>query len=1143
MASIDFSKEIKRDELFRDTRKFSQKAEEFLGETEGGMILCIGLAALSVMLPALIEIFFVTTVILFFLIRRARKKKGMPMHLPKSSGEIDSKELHPGTGKPMPAEGIVFIGNDMHSKKEVWLTDTQARVHMLFLGTTGSGKAQSENTLVLTPLGWKPLGELQEADVVCIPNGETANVIGVFPQGYKTQWQLHMRDNFGNRFSEKACDDHLWTARVSATAELKDNPTGVDTVWQDRICTTDELRKLNSDGYLVKLPITDILSRESDTTATGIEYATGTQYWVTLSRISKGKQERCLCIKLNSKESLYVTKGEGTLLRHPETNDLVQFGVVTHNTEFLISVVYNGLIHGSGFIYVDGKGDAKLYKSIYSMVRAVGRDDDVLILNFQTGAKDVFGPQTSKMSNTLNIFAQGSAGMLSQAVIGLISSDKSDVWSERANSFVEAIMKPLVFLRDYYNQPLDVLTVRRYFDLKELERLALDGPSQFIGIENALSGLFAYLTNLPGWLEENACAGKGKENPEAKHESTVLEQHGYITMQLVRIFNSLADTYGYIMNTAQAEIDLTDVFLNRRILVVLLPALEKSPAELSNLGKIIVATLKATMAIGLGAQIEGETERIIDSRPTNAPSPFMCVLDEYGYYAVAGFAVVPAQARSLGFSAIFAGQDLPAFEKASKPEAQSTLANTNSKFCGKLECTETYEYFRKLAGEGTFSKVSGLEKYMGGTGMASSYRDTANVSLEKMGRVSQEDLKSHTSGRWHYFYSTTIVYLNSFYANPPAVNHLRTNYFIRTAGLVGTETTEIKRHSVWMSYKNMLNLVLARIWSVKSTAAPTSVIIGEEEEALATYNCVGLGICVKTRGKTNTASAISRWLSVPAEIVETETNIKDPTFNQDKESEVVGASDSSELVIVDNAETYDDNDNDNDNDNGESDFVIGQSDDADEELEKSAYEEGNMGADELAQAKVDLVDFDSMGFGPDDAVEIEMQPGVATENNEIKLSEAELLHDALLANQSLSEEDIYETDAPVSTPAFLSVQKTYNADTMGLNGFKGIETGDDSAYSTADLVTHSVATVTQHALNEGLIIPEEGNQIVADVTNELTTALEYPSQKVKAQLNKLATVEVDAVAGVIQLDITTLQSGIDRIRKQGIAGANRRSGR
>ena len=34
------------------------------------------------------------------------------------------------------------------------------------------------------------------------------------------------------------------------------------------------------------------------------------------------------------------------------------------------------------------------------------------------------------------------------------------------------------------------------------------------------------------------------------------------------------------------------------------------------------------------------------NRPT-APTPYMCILDEYGYYAVQGFAVVPAQARSL----------------------------------------------------------------------------------------------------------------------------------------------------------------------------------------------------------------------------------------------------------------------------------------------------------------------------------------------------------------------------------------------------------------------------------------------------------------------------------------------------------------
>ncbi len=45
-------------------------------------------------------------------------------------------------------------------------------------------------------------------------------------------------------------------------------------------------------------------------------------------------------------------------------------------------------------------------------------------------------------------------------------------------------------------------------------------------------------------------------------------------MQLTRVFTSLADTYGHIVRTKLAEVDLKDVVLSRRILVVLLPALE-----------------------------------------------------------------------------------------------------------------------------------------------------------------------------------------------------------------------------------------------------------------------------------------------------------------------------------------------------------------------------------------------------------------------------------------------------------------------------------------------------------------------------------------------------------------------------------------
>jgi len=62
-------------------------------------------------------------------------------------------------------------------------------------------------------------------------------------------------------------------------------------------------------------------------------------------------------------------------------------------TEFLISIVYNSLLQSSGFIYVDGKGDNSLFAKIFSMCRYMGREDDMLLINFMTGAKDIIGPQ------------------------------------------------------------------------------------------------------------------------------------------------------------------------------------------------------------------------------------------------------------------------------------------------------------------------------------------------------------------------------------------------------------------------------------------------------------------------------------------------------------------------------------------------------------------------------------------------------------------------------------------------------------------------------------------------------------------------------------------------------------------------------
>ncbi len=452
-------------------------------------------------------------------------------------------------------------------------------------------------------------------------------------------------------------------------------------------------------------------------------------------------------------------------------------------TEALVGLAYNALVQASGFIYVDGKGDNSLFAKIFSMARSMGREDDVLLINFMTGARDVIGPQERRLSNTLNPFATGSSSMLAQLIVNLMpkaaGSPDGDMWKGRAIGFVEALMRVLVTMRDAGHILLDANTIRQYFLLPKLEamvsdKLFLREGQEAISLENlprtVLEPIEGYVQNLPGYNKEK----KGKQ------VSQVLEQHGFITMQLTRVFTSLADTYGHIMRTNLAEVNLDDVVLNRRILCVLLPALEKSPDELANLGKVIVASLKAMMAAGLGDSVEGEYTSIIDSKPTNSQTPYLCVLDEYGYYAVEGFAVVPAQARSLGFSVVFAGQDLPAFQKSSKEEAASIGANTNIKICMKLEDpTETWDFFMKTAGESYVTHVDSFQVDMGSVfGM---YQDGRGARAEKRSRIDLLDLKEQSPGEAHFFFKSKVVRGRFFYANPPKAKEIRLNHFLKVA--------------------------------------------------------------------------------------------------------------------------------------------------------------------------------------------------------------------------------------------------------------------------------------------------------------------------------------------------------------------------
>jgi len=467
-------------------------------------------------------------------------------------------------------------------------------------------------------------------------------------------------------------------------------------------------------------------------------------------------------------------------------------------TESLLGIAFNALVQGSGFLYVDGKGDNSLFARVFSMARMMGREDDILLINFMTGARDIVGAQEKRLSNTMNPFCNGSSDMLSQLITSLMDSSSQspdgNMWKGRAIVFVSALMKVLVYMRDRGKVLLDANVIRNYFELPRLEAIGIDkmfirDNQEPVSLADApdvvLEPMMNYLRTLPGY----DATKKGKQS------GTVFEQHGFITMQLTRAFGSLADTYGHIIRTNLSEVDLKDVVLNRRILVVLLPALEKAPEELSNLGKVIIASLKAMMAAGLGETVEGTYKEMIQRKPTNALTPYICILDEYGYYAVKGFAVVPAQARSLGFSVVFAGQDLPAFQKVSKEEASSIGANTNIKICMKLEdAMETWEFFSKTAGESWVTKVDSFQT--NANSVLNNYMDSRSASSEKRARVDLLDLKEQGVGEAHIFFKSKLVRARLFFPNPPPVERMRINHFLKVEPPVGRILIDLENRLV-----------------------------------------------------------------------------------------------------------------------------------------------------------------------------------------------------------------------------------------------------------------------------------------------------------------------------------------------------------
>ena len=87
-----------------------------------------------------------------------------------------------------------------------------ANIPQLILGggAAGGGKALSNEDLALTPSGFVKMGNLRIGMEVNTPNGKTAKIIAVHPQGKKQLYKITTSDGI----EVKCCEDHLWGVKI-----------------------------------------------------------------------------------------------------------------------------------------------------------------------------------------------------------------------------------------------------------------------------------------------------------------------------------------------------------------------------------------------------------------------------------------------------------------------------------------------------------------------------------------------------------------------------------------------------------------------------------------------------------------------------------------------------------------------------------------------------------------------------------------------------------------------------------------------------------------------------------------------------------------------------------------------------------------
>ncbi len=527
----------------------------------------------------------------------------------------------------------------------------------------------------------------------------------------------------------------------------------------------------------------------------------------------------------NTNKELWVSVRDAT------THTMVFGSTGAGKTELLMGLGTTSLIMGSGFSITDPKGSQKVAIQVYSLCRYFFREHDFRLLNYSSVTSGWAGRTHRKETNTTNPFFRGTDVDAANTLTSLITVSKGDnaVFGAQAQNFMTALLRGLVEMRDRHRRPLDVRTIRDHTPSSKFIELAYSDMLS----ENTKDSMKSFLSSV-GY----------SPNQDPSKQNSFNQQYGYALAYFSQPLNSLTDSYGYIYGATRGEVDRIDCIRERRILVEIIPSMKKSPAEVSNIGKISLSSTKMAVGAGLGDKLEGVGKEVLGSTPMSGreSSPYMVIVDEMAAIATEGFVTVLTQGRSIGVAAIIASQDADGLKKASEGEYNQAIENTKIKMFGTMDLAGgTFELLQKAAGKITVQESQGAE--LRTDSLISGYMDTGRSGVKEMDRVQVRDLQKQIEGEFHMVFRGEVITGKGFYANPQIKDiKMRLNRFITNPNVYEEDVAEFKKsvgtaiadltnppkNGYRAPQSNMSN-ILAKLGSIVSDAFMESTGLGVRE--------------------------------------------------------------------------------------------------------------------------------------------------------------------------------------------------------------------------------------------------------------------------------------------------------------------------